>query len=183
MNIDKIKGQVRGWVQGIVPETVVRNRGYLPALVPVLVLWGGVVGGLLLLEGRPALAQEIIDFTTYACIGVAALTIPVQGWKETSRRKLGVAFVWSIFGVVSYFLLGVLAVMIMMTGTGMIGLGGEERVMTSMGLGGIATMYGWYRVNWVAFRWVRNRIENEEKSLVGWYMSRLGSENQEAKSE
>lgn len=168
MNVEQVKHQVRDWVQWTVPGAILRNRGYVPTLIPVIMLWGGVLAGLLLIEGRRDLAQEMIDFTTYACLGAGALTGLVRGWEEVSKRKLGAAFVWSLFGVVSYFLMGVMALMLMMIGSGMLGLEGEARMLTSMGVGGLLTMYGWYRLNWVVFRWIRNRVEDKEQALVEW---------------
>lgn len=168
MKVEEIKHHIRDWVRWAVPEAIFRNRGYLPTLIPVIMLWGGVMAGLLLIEGRRGLAQEMVDFSTYGCIGAGVLTALVRGWKDVSKRKLAAAFVWSLFGVVSYFLMGVTALMLMVIGSGMLGLGGEARILTSMGIGGLLTMYGWYRLNWVVFRWIRDRVEDKEQALVEW---------------
>lgn len=146
---------LRAVVKWVVPSFVLRNRGYLPGLIPAAVLWGSLMIVWLSWAGDGEMAQQVVNATTYLCLFIGGVTVATGAWGRTSKRKVAVAVLWSVGGMVSYIAIGLTCIAIGLTISGAIGLDGETRIAVTMGIGGLVTIYTWYRVNWRFFRWIK----------------------------
>ena len=139
----------------VIPDVVLRNRGYLVVMIPVIMLWGSVVATVLYLAESIDMGQQIVNAATAISIGFGVFGFIVQGWKDISFEKLKVVLFWSLLSVISYFCVALICVGLSIFVGGAFRVEPATQQFLTLVPGGFATLYLWYRVSWYLFREIK----------------------------
>lgn len=155
MSFGALREKIVGAAEKGLPDVIRRNRGYVPTLIPVQVLWGGAFVGALLLSGDSEGAQVLVNWVTYAALLTAFVGTIVGGWKAASIRKVGVSLIWSVVGAATYIALAIIIVGGLLLAGKLAEIGQVLTMELAFGGGGILTFGCWGWANRKAFRWIK----------------------------
>ena len=153
---------LRGLATPLFPDSIIRNRGFIPGLLVAVIIWGSVITWIL--SGVTAKGTQLaVNITTYLSLGVAVLAFFLGAWKDSSQAKTVCAAGWSIIGILSYAFLSALIPGTIMLLTWPLGLEEVVREFIAYGAGGMLVFYTWYRVNLRFFRIIKSYISSRKK--------------------
>lgn len=139
----------------VIPDIILRNRGYLMVMIPVIILWGAVASTILFLAESISLGQQIVNATTAISIGFGAFACIVQGWKDMSFEKLKVVLLWSFLSITAYFCAALICIGVSIFVGGAFRVGRTTQQFLTLVPGGFGTLYLWYRASWFLFRKIK----------------------------
>jgi len=139
----------------VIPDIILRNRGYLMVIIPVIILWGVVTATILYLAESIGLGQQIVNATTAISIGFGAFGFIIQGWKDMSLEKLKVVLFWSLLSIISYFCAALICLGLSIFIGGAFRVGRTTQQFLTLVAGGFGTLYLWYRASWFLFRKIK----------------------------